>query len=166
MIPVPIVGNLEVGAFRNDLDRLEIVFKLGKEGVTGNDTLDQSQVKVGAQGQGLRVNLRSTANENIAGFSGQINLAQVRNRSQAGVLKLRPGQDDGFAVWEGFANGFKSFAAHNDHLAGGHFFEPFKILRKMPGNFVSAADHPVFGHGSDGFEMFHLHVTQGNPTHG
>ncbi len=59
------MDDLEIGAIRNDFHRPEIVLKPGEKSVARDNALDQGQVKVGAEWERLRVNLRSPANEDL-----------------------------------------------------------------------------------------------------
>src|SRR5260370_37974174 len=49
----------------------------------------------------------------------------------------------------------KSFAAHHQDMADGHLLEPFEILREVPGDFASRANHAIERHRGYGFEIFH-----------
>jgi len=66
-----------------------------------------------------------------------------------------PAQNNVDTMGQRFAQAFKGFAPHDDHVARGQLLEPFEILRQMPWDLVAGADDAVLGHGGDGFEMFH-----------
>src|SRR5205814_7544495 len=66
-----------------------------------------------------------------------------------------PTQDNVDAIWQWCAKTLEGFSSDNDHVACGHFLEPFEILRQMPRDFVSRADHPVQRHRGDSFEVLH-----------
>src|SRR5437016_2487605 len=70
-------------------------------------------------------------------------------------MELASAQDNCSAVGQRFADGFKSFATHDDYLPRGHFFKPLEILRQLPRYFVPLANDAVKRHGGDGLKLFH-----------
>ena len=62
---IPVMEDFELGAIENFLDRSEPIFKRGKERVAFELTFNQSEIKVGAERQRLRVNLRPAADEDV-----------------------------------------------------------------------------------------------------
>jgi hypothetical protein len=121
-----------------------------------NDSLNDCQVEVGTKMQGLLINLSAPANEDSSGLRLQVNLAKIGNGPNPRVMELTATENDGSAVWQWPANGFKRLAPHHEHLASGHFFEPLKILRQVPGDSSPIPNHAIEGHGRDRTEVFHV----------
>jgi hypothetical protein len=147
--------DFETGGVEQFDDEFEGVLERGEEGIALNVTLDQCEIQVGTQWQRLLVNLSAAADEDLAAILRvpfPIQSRQIRDGFDAGDWSRRAGQDNRGAVWQRFADGIESFAAHDDDMAGGHFFEPLEIFGKVPGQIAAGPDHPVEGHRGDGFE--------------
>src|SRR5581483_6983230 len=131
------------------------IFETREKHVTGNHTLDEREVQIRTQQQGLLVNLRAATNKDVAGFAGWVELGQPGDNAHAWILEIGTAQNDGFAVGQRPADGLKGLASHYDYLSRRHFLEPLEIFRQMPGNSAALTDHTVLGHGGNGFEVFH-----------
>src|SRR5580765_8427227 len=59
--PIAVVKDFEIGTIENFLCQLEVIFKRREVCVAIDDPLDQREKEIGAQRQGLRVNLRAAA---------------------------------------------------------------------------------------------------------
>src|SRR5438132_5748989 len=68
--PVAVVADFEIGTVEDFLHELEAIFKRREECVAFDEPLDQREKKIGAQRQGLRVNLRAAADEDLTGIVG------------------------------------------------------------------------------------------------
>src|SRR5713226_651228 len=159
---ISVVGDAELRAVLDLSDGFKLVFKRGKERIPFHRPLHEGQVEIGTKRQRLLINLRAAADENLTRLDRGIDLAQIRHGPQTGELKLSAAQDDRGAIGQRLAQGFEGFAAHDDDLTGRQLFEPLKILRQAPGDFVAAANHAIERHGREGFEMFHRWKTNLN----
>src|SRR5260221_488539 len=155
---VPIAGDLKLGGIQDFLDEVELVFELREKNIPFHDSFNQREIKVGTKGEGLLINLRAAADEHFPWLIRHINLSQVGNGSHPWILELRPAQNNGRAIRQRFADRFKGLAAQDNHMPGGHLFEPLEILREMPRDSAALTDHPIERHRSDGFKLFHLPV--------
>lgn len=100
----------------------------------------------------MGVHVRAAANINVSAsefFGRRVDLAEGGNRFHTWNWRLRACQDQGGAIGQRFAYGFKGFTAHDDDLPCGHLFEPLKVIRQVPGNGVAKSDDPVEGHRCD-----------------
>lgn len=59
-----------------------------------------------------------------------------------------------FAAGQRAADAFKGLPPHHDNVAHRDLFEPFEIVRQVPGDFSCIPNHTVLRHRSDGFKMF------------
>ena len=154
---IAIVKDFEFGAVPKFLDQYEVVLKRRKECVAFDDPLDQREIQIRTKRQRFLIKARAAANKNdrpvwIRAVCSK--LAKAGNGPNARDRGRRTGQNHGGPVGQGLANGFESLSPHDDHLAGGHLFEPAKILGQVPRNFISRANHSIEGHGGDGLEWF------------
>ena len=147
--------DFELRCISNLTGQRKVVLKGRKEGVSGNLSFDQGQVKVGAEWQGLPVNLRSAADEDLAGTHQSGQFVQAADRAHAGEFEIVAAQHNGVTVGQGFADGLEGLSAHDEDMSGGGGFKPFEILGQVPGNLVFRADHAVERHGGDGLEGVH-----------
>jgi hypothetical protein len=152
---VAVAGNAEFWRILHLFDCAEHVLERREEGIAWDFAFDEGKIEVGAEGQGLFVDLSAAANEDFTCFAIGVDFAQVADGLHAGAGEEASSQDEGSAVGQRAADGLKGFAAHNKDVAGGHLFEPLKIFRQVPGDFVAVADHAIERHGRDGLEMFH-----------
>jgi len=76
--------DFELGAVENYLDRLEPIFKRGKERVAFELTFDQSKIKVGAERQSLFVNLSASADKIVQWRIHRAKFQKVLYNAQVG----------------------------------------------------------------------------------
>src|SRR5712672_1947183 len=129
--------DLEVRAIQDLVRRDELMLEHWKKRVSFDDPFDQSQVEIRAERQGPLVNLRAAANKESAWITGWINLVQIGDGLDSRIAELGSTQDNRLAIGQRFADRFKGFAAHDNHLSSCHLLEPLKILGQVPGDFVS-----------------------------
>jgi len=154
-IPVAKVEDREVRVVGNDFDLFEAVFERRKEGISFDLALDQRQIEVGTKWKSLRVELGAAANEHFAGFGADIERFKPGNSHNARMRKATAADHNRFAMGQRPPDGLKRLASHDDGVASGDLFEPLKIFRQVPWDFVVATDDSIEGHGCDGFEALH-----------
>jgi len=123
----------------------------GKEGVAFHYALDPGQVKYGAVGQELTIDVRTSADPDpgLGGLSGAEGF-EVGVDGDVGNFRGSAREHDGFPSRERLADGVEGFPAHDEGSAHGFVLEPAEILGEMPGDSPTGTDDPVFGHGGDG----------------
>ena len=68
--PIAVMEDFEIGTDEDFLREFEAIFKRREECVAFDDPLDQREKEIGAQRQGLRINLRAATDEDPTGFVG------------------------------------------------------------------------------------------------
>ncbi len=74
---------------------------------------------------------------------------RVDNLAARGLVGRVATHHDIATTWQGAADGFMGFAAHDQGMAPGYLPEPFLFSLNLPGNRIVTAYNPVLRHGRD-----------------
>ena len=102
-----IVQNFKLRSFVDRLDELKPVLEWWKEGVPFNDPVDQGQIQVGTQREGVLVDLSPAANKYLTAAQnrvGRVKIAQTRDGLHSGDWLVRSSHNYGRAIGQAFAN--------------------------------------------------------------
>src|SRR5690242_1441860 len=96
-----VMQNAELRAFEKRLHQDEFIFERRKKGVALHRPVDQGEIKIGTERQGLSVDLGSAANKQIPSVPFRrvgIDLGEVGYRLDTGNGLTRAAHDDGGAL--------------------------------------------------------------------
>lgn len=133
----------------------EKILKRWKECITMNLPFDQRQEKLRAKGQGLRIHLRSSTDEDAASLEWRrfrLDFIQTSENGDSGDCAGGAAQNNRGAIRQRASDGFKRFSTHDQHMPGSRFLEPLEVLRQMPWDAIPGPDDTIQGHGGDGLE--------------
>ena len=149
-----VVADGEGGVVFEDLAVREFLCKLGEKGVAGVVLFDVGDDQRAEPGQQGAVDFGTADDVGGACLAhGAGDFARIVDDGDAGMAPAAvAGEHDVLSLGQGSTNGIEGFAAHDDGVAAGGFFEKGEVFGKVPRQGVVAANDTFRGHGDNANE--------------